>query len=102
MANTCETVLSTIDGSVETERLVLVHIRRVGESHLELRQQSWGEGIGWFTQSSLPLAPHQVGQLRNALGSSSGKVSAPISQPQATRRADSTRPTLRIAHAESA
>ena len=35
---------------------------------MELRQQSFSKGIGWFTQSTVQLEPAQVADLRNALG----------------------------------
>jgi hypothetical protein len=35
---------------------------------MELRQQSFSTGIGWFTQSTVQLEPGQVAALRNALG----------------------------------
>ena len=37
---------------------------------MELRQQSFSAGLGWFTQSTVQLEPGQVAALRNALGSS--------------------------------
>ena len=37
-------------------------------SSLELRQQSYGEGVGWFTQSKVQMEPGQVAQLKNSLG----------------------------------
>jgi hypothetical protein len=44
-------------------------MQQAGEpSRVELRQQSFGEGIGWFTQSTVQLEPSQVADLRNALG----------------------------------
>jgi len=39
---------------------------------MELRQQSFSTGIGWFTQSTVQLEPSQVAALRNALGATSG------------------------------
>lgn len=64
-----ETILSTIPGSSTDEQLVVVMCRSVErDSYIEIRQQSWGEGIGWFTQSTVKMEPHQVGQLRNTLG----------------------------------
>jgi hypothetical protein len=66
-----ESVRAIIDGPSETERLILVWCHAPGQgSRLELRQQSWGEGIGWFTQQSIPLAPEQVAELRYALNGS--------------------------------
>ncbi len=67
-----ENVLEIIDGQTSNERIALVLCHEIGQaSHVELRQQSWGDGVGWFTQSTLALEPFQVAQLRNALGSHS-------------------------------
>jgi len=68
MPHHSDTVLSTIPAS-ETERLlvVLVQTPEAG-SRMELRQQSFSKGIGWFTQSTVQLEPGQVAALRNALG----------------------------------
>ena len=68
---TTETVLTAIPGLCDEERLLLVLCQYAAGSHMELRQQSWGIGVGWFTQSSVRLAPHQVAELRNSLGVSS-------------------------------
>ena len=64
-----ETTITTIDGEKDTERLcvILCHNSDDG-STIELRQQSWGEGLGWYTQNTVTLAPDQLGQLRNSLG----------------------------------
>src|SRR5947207_9766983 len=64
-----ETVLTAIPAS-DTERLLLVLVQSPEHgSRMELRQQSFSAGIGWFTQSSVQLEPNQVAALRNALGS---------------------------------
>ncbi len=68
-----ETVLSSIPAS-ETERLLVVLIRSPeAGSRMELRQQSFSKGIGWFTQSTVQLEPGQVAALRNALGTTGGQ-----------------------------
>lgn len=56
-----ECLLATIPGSNARDRLlvVLVHTK-AGKSQIVLRQQSWAEGIGWYDQKSLGLAPHQL------------------------------------------
>ena len=53
--------------------MVLVLVTLAGESLIELRQQSWGEGVGWFTQTSVQLEPSQVAALRQSLGQSVGR-----------------------------
>ena len=100
MSHASETVLTTIPAS-ETERLlvVLVQSPQIG-SRMELRQQSFSKGIGWFTQSTVHLEPQQVATLRNALGSATqcstnrlprefSKITPPSWQP-------------RVVHAETA
>jgi len=65
-----ETVLATIPAS-ETDRLLVVLVQSLGNgSRMDLRQQSFSAGIGWFTQSTVHLEPGQVAALRNALGNS--------------------------------
>src|SRR5262245_25005943 len=72
---TTETVLTAIPAS-DAERLlvVLVQTKEHG-SRMELRQQSFSTGIGWFTQSTVHLDPAQVASLRNALGTAGGQRS---------------------------
>ena len=68
-----ETVLSSIPSS-ETERLLVVLLQSADHgSRMELRQQSFSKGIGWFTQSTVQLEPGQVAALRNALGATGGQ-----------------------------
>src|SRR3954447_18169095 len=68
-----ETVLTTIPSS-ETERLLVVLLQSPeAGSCMELRQQSFSTGIGWFTQSTVQLEPGQVAALRNALGNAGGQ-----------------------------
>jgi hypothetical protein len=72
MSHPIETVLSTISAS-ESERLLVVLTQTADRgSRIELRQQSFSKGIGWFTQSTVQLEPAQVAALRNALGAPSG------------------------------
>lgn len=91
------TVLTTIPAS-ETERLLVVLIQSPETgSRLELRQQSFSKGIGWFTQSSVQLEPEQVAALRNALGNSGNqgparslpreftRIAAPAWEPKVVR-----------------
>jgi hypothetical protein len=66
-----EVMLAEIPGTNENERLAVVHRHDGSGSRIELRQQTWGEGIGWFTQTTLPLAPQQLAELRAALGGTS-------------------------------
>ena len=71
MSHLTETVHSTLPAS-ETERLLVVLVQGTDQgSRMELRQQSFSKGIGWFTQSTVNLEPGQVAALRNALGTNS-------------------------------
>lgn len=96
-----ETVLSTLAGSNEHERLLVVLLHESGSSRLELRQQSYGVGVGWFTQSSISLEPHQVAELRGALGNGK-RVGAPANLPREFSRIPSGGFTPRVVHADSA
>ena len=69
-----ETLLTAIPGLSDEDRLLLVLCQEAGGNYIELRQQSWGIGVGWFTQSSVKLAPHQVAELRSSLGISAGSA----------------------------
>jgi hypothetical protein len=69
-----ENTLATLPGSVENERVLIVLVQSAAGSQMELRQQSFGDGIGWFTQSSVTLEPAQVAGLKNALGAPSRGV----------------------------
>jgi len=95
---TSETVLTSIPAS-ETERLlvVLVQSTQTG-SRMELRQQSFSAGLGWFTQSTVQLEPNQVAALRNALGSST----ADRRLPRSFAKMPSCSWQPRVVHADSA
>ena len=71
MLDSQEVLLNTIPGGSENDRLavILCHTNQHG-SMIELHQQSWGEGVGWFTQSKVVLDSGQVAQLSSVLGSS--------------------------------
>src|SRR5262245_65847257 len=96
-----ETVLNTIPAS-ETERLLVVLIQSPESgSRMELRQQSFSNGIGWFTQSSVQLEPGQVAALRNALGASSGQRSV-RSLPREFSKLPAAAWQPKVVHADSA
>jgi hypothetical protein len=96
-----ETILSTLPAS-EKDRLLLVLVQRSGEgSRMELRQQSFSPGVGWFTQSTVELEPTQVSQLRSALGmtaASRGRTELPRDMKRITTPAWQPR----VVHADSA
>jgi hypothetical protein len=102
MRHATEIILSTLPASSETDRLLLVLLQRAGEpSRMELRQQSFGESVGWFTQSTVVLEPDQVSQLRSALGmtaASRGRTALPREMLRITTPAWQPR----IVHADSA
>jgi hypothetical protein len=110
MTDLTETILTTIPAAIETERLVVVLVRSVEHgSRMELRQQSFSKGIGWFTQSTVQLEPGQVAALRNSLGTTAGGsgVRAPSLRPAARlpREFSTIAPAAwqpRVVHADSA
>src|SRR5437667_11145086 len=100
MSRPIETVLTAIPAS-DTERLVVVLVRSSeAGSRMELRQQSFSTGIGWFTQSTVQLEPGQVAALRNALGTSLGRRVAQMPREFSKIAPPAWQP--RIVHADSA
>lgn len=96
-----ETILSAIPAQSDKERLVVVLVRKGEVSHLELRQQSFGEGVGWFTQSTVQLEPGQVAQLKNSLGHAvAGSPAARLPKSFSQLKAPAWQP--RLVHADSA
>lgn len=95
-----ETLLATLPGSNERERVLVIHIHGSEPSRMELRQQSYGEGVGWFTQSSVELEPQQVGQLRLVFGAAPSKVRGTAAAPKSPVLAGER--GLRVYHADSA
>ncbi|MEX2026487.1 MAG: hypothetical protein WEH44_04285 [Pirellulaceae bacterium] len=97
-----ETILSTLPAACEKDRLLLVLVQHPGEgSRMELRQQSFSHGVGWFTQSTVELEPDQVSQLRSALGmtaASRGRTELPREMKRITTPAWQPR----VIHADSA
>jgi hypothetical protein len=90
-----ECILATLPGQNPNEQLVVVLQTVPGQpSRVSLRQQTWGEGIGWYTQTTIELGTDQVAGLRLALGRSGARFSG---SPLRTIPAD-----LRIAQVESA
>ncbi|MCS6851535.1 MAG: hypothetical protein NZ700_10260 [Gemmataceae bacterium] len=64
-----ECLLATLPGSGDGDRLLVVLARGAdGRSGIALIQQSWAEGIGWYDQKRLDLAPEQLRQLKRVLG----------------------------------
>ena len=96
--NPFETTLTIIDGSSANDRLLVVLCHTIERgSRIELRQQTWGDGVGWFTQNTVPLAPEQVGPLRNALGGTGSMRPKPTSR---SHEGEGFAP--RVVHAETA
>jgi|GEM_PF-1294827 len=102
-----ETVLGILPAASDKERvlLVLVQTGDVGggsPTRMELRQQSFGEGIGWFTQSTVQLEPGQVADLRNTLGMTT--AAAPARRPKLPREYSRVSPAAwqpRVVHADA-
>ena len=97
-----ETVIATLPGQNGSERLEVVLMSDpVSGSRMQLRQQSWGDGVGWFTQSSVELEPSQLAELKLALGSVPSSARPTASLPGSQREATVARP-FRLVRADSA
>ena len=63
------TVLATLPGSAPYQRLqVALEQCSDGRLAIDLRQQHYAEGIGWFDQRTMSLDPVQFRQLQAVLG----------------------------------
>ncbi len=63
-------------------------------SYLELWQQAWGTGVGWYTYNSVGLLPSQIRHFKALLGQAASRPD-PYELPDPT-------PPLRLMRAESA
>jgi hypothetical protein len=62
------TVLATLAGSAPHQRLQLALTQRdEGRLVIDLREQHYAEGIGWFDQRTMELDPRQFRQLQAIL-----------------------------------
>lgn len=69
------TVLGMLSGSGPHQRVQVALAQRAdGRLALDLREQHYAEGIGWFDQRTLELDPRQVRQLQAMLGSHSRRL----------------------------
>jgi len=96
-----EVVLSVIPGDSPHQRILIVSHVPEETSHavlsldaakqpaavIELKQQSWGESVGWFTQHTISVQESQVASLRATLGVAtaiSGQNKAAVTRPAAS------------------
>ena len=105
-----ESILAAIPGGSENERVLIV-LRQQGpfQRQVEMRQQSWSDGIGWFTQNTIHLECDQVDELRYALATAAASTKKQARQTRACREKSrkfersSSEPSFpRLAPAESA
>lgn len=70
-----QTVLASLPGSAPHHRLqVALGQRPDGSLRIDLREQHYAEGIGWFDQRTLSLEPRQFQQLQAVLGLKAGSL----------------------------
>ena len=80
---TARTHLAILDGAAPGQRLeVSLVARRDGRLAIELRQQHYAEGIGWFDQRTLELDPRQLRQLQAVLGSAAPRLTEQVQEPR--------------------
>lgn len=63
-----ETLICHLPSEKDHERLAVVLVQTESGQQYELRQQSFGNGVGWFTQSVVVIEADQAAALRNVLG----------------------------------
>lgn len=96
-----ERVLAALPGGSERERVLLVLCQCADGSRMELRQQSYGAGVGWFTQTTIALASEQVDELRYALSASTQAIKKQARQERALQNAGPVA-GLKVVRADSA
>lgn len=66
-----ETLLQVLTSESPTSRVSLWMVRCEfsGESRLRMRQESYSDDVGWFTQTHLDLTPDQLSQLKGGVAS---------------------------------
>lgn len=69
-----ETILGVLPGTTDRDRILVAKVASAGGDVVELRQQTFGDGVGWFTQSSIPLTGAQADTLANTLKASGTRV----------------------------
>ncbi len=62
-----ETLLSHLPGDSDNERLEVVFCKRSGQPTLLVRRQTFGAGVGWYTQSTVDLSMNQLSGLQQSL-----------------------------------
>ena len=79
------TILATLPGSAPYQRLQ-VGLEQRGDGHLaiDLREQYFAEGIGWFDQRTLSLDPRQFQQLQAVLGLKAAHLEEAAAEAPAT------------------
>jgi hypothetical protein len=79
------TILATLPGSAPFQRLeVALEQRPDGRLVIDLRDQHFAEGIGWFDQRRMTLDPRQFQQLQAVLGLKSAALDAAAQEMPAT------------------
>ncbi len=69
MSEDSENVLAHLEGSSQDERFEIAVRPRADSLSpvVSIKQQAWGTGIGWFTQSAVELPPSSLIALKRAL-----------------------------------
>ena len=79
------THLATLPGPAAHRRLQVGLTRGVGgRLAIDLREQHYAEGIGWFDQCGMTLDPRQFRQLQAVLGLRGTAAIEPVEVPPAT------------------
>ena len=80
-----QTVLAEVPGKTRNEQLLVCLAGPAGETwKIELHQQRWAEGIGWYDQKVISLEPSQWRSLQQLLASPVRVVVADAAEPPAT------------------
>ena len=88
--HTRETTFEILESESPTDRVAVSMVRcgTTGESRVRLRQESFSDAVGWFTQSQIDLSPDQVAQLKSMLGLTAMRPTRPSPQRSTDDTAD--------------
>lgn len=89
-----ETVISVLPGDTENERLQIVLSASDKEPKLSIRQQTFGSGIGWYTQSTVTLSLSQLSGLQLSLCAAKSLGAPRHAFSQVESGSDDDRPVL--------
>ena len=67
-----ENVIAIVPDGTQSQRLVFIAKSVESDLPIVLRQETYSEDVGWFTQNQIEMTRQQMMMLRSAMGGTSG------------------------------